>query len=76
MKTLLEIFYVEDDVSIAQALKEYFEQLNYKVTVFSNIEEAKRTLLRYVPAIVVCGFLVSAYLRKKYLNKIKALYEN
>ena len=53
MKTLLEIFYVEDDVSIAQALKEYFEQLNYKVTVFSNIEEAKRTLLRYVPAIVV-----------------------
>ena len=26
MNNLLEIFYIEDDVSIAQAVKEYFEQ--------------------------------------------------
>lgn len=53
MSNLLEIFYIEDDVSIAQAVKEYFERLNYKVTVFSMIEEAKKTLLNYVPAIVL-----------------------
>ena len=53
MSTPLEIFYIEDDVSIAQAVKEYFERLNYKVTVFSMIEEAKKTLLNYVPAIVL-----------------------
>jgi DNA-binding response OmpR family regulator len=53
MSNPLEIFYVEDDVNIAQAVKEYFEQLDYKVTVFSLIEEAKRTLLNYIPAIVL-----------------------
>ena len=53
MSNPLEIFYIEDDVSIAQAVKEYFEQLNYKVTIFSMMEDAKRTLLRYVPSIVL-----------------------
>lgn len=53
MRNPLEIFYIEDDVSIAQAVKEYFEQLNYKVTVFSTIEEARKALLSYVPTIVL-----------------------
>ena len=53
MNNPLEIFYIEDDVSIAQAVKEYFEQLNYKVTVFSMIEEAKKTMLKFTPAIVL-----------------------
>lgn len=53
MSNPLEIFYIEDDVSIAQAVKEYFEQLNYKVTVFSLIEEAKKTMLKFTPAIVL-----------------------
>lgn len=53
MSTPLEIFYIEDDVSIAQAVKEYFEQLNYKVTVLSTVEEAKKALLRYIPAMVL-----------------------
>ena len=53
MSNPLEIFYIEDDVSIAQAVKEYFEQLKYKVTVFSMIEEAKRTMLKFTPAIVL-----------------------
>ena len=53
MNNLLEIFYIEDDASIAQAVKEYFEQLNYKVTVFPIIEEAKKTMLKFTPAIVL-----------------------
>ena len=53
MSNQLEIFYVEDDVIIAQAVKEYFEQLNYKVTVFLMIEEAKKTMLKFTPAIVL-----------------------
>jgi len=53
MNNPLEIFYIEDDVSIAQAVKEYFEQLNYKVTVFLTIEEARKALLSYVPTIVL-----------------------
>ena len=53
MSNLLEIFYIEDDMSIAQAVGEFFEQLNYKVTIFSTIEEAKRGLLHYVPTIIL-----------------------
>ena len=53
MSNPLEIFYIEDDVNIAQAVKEYFEQLNYKVTVFSMIEEAKKTMLKFTPTIVL-----------------------
>ena len=53
MNNPLEIFYIEDDVSIAQAVKEYFEQLNYKVTVFPMIEEAKKTMLKFTPAVVL-----------------------
>ena len=53
MSNPLEIFYIEDDVNIAQAVKEYFEQLNYKVTVFPMIEEAKKTMIKFTPAIVL-----------------------
>ena len=53
MNNPLEIFYIEDDVSIAQAVKEYFEQLNYKITVFPMIEEAKKVMLKFTPAIVL-----------------------
>ena len=53
MNNPLEIFYIEDDVSIAQAVKEYFEQLNYKITVFPMIEEAKKKMLKFTPAIVL-----------------------
>ena len=53
MNNPLEIFYIEDDVSIAQAVKEYFERLNYKITVFPMIEEAKKTMLKFTPAIVL-----------------------
>ena len=53
MNNLLEIFYIEDDAIIAQAVKEYFEQLNYKVTVFAIVEEAKKTMLKFTPAIVL-----------------------
>ena len=53
MSNTLEIFYIEDDAIIAQDVKEYFEQLNYKVTVFPMIEEAKKTMLKFTPAIVL-----------------------
>lgn len=53
MSNPLDIYYIEDDASIAQAVKEYFEQLNYKVSIFSMIEDVKKTLLSYVPTIVL-----------------------
>ena len=53
MNHLLEIYYVEDDVNIADSVKEYFEQLHFKVTIFSMIAEVQRALLNYIPTIVL-----------------------
>lgn len=53
MNNISEIYYVEDDANIAQSVKEYFEQFNFRVTVFSLIADAKRALLNYVPTIVL-----------------------
>lgn len=53
MKSKIEIYYVEDDINIAQAVKEYFEQFNFKVTVFSMIADVKEALLHHVPTIIL-----------------------
>lgn len=53
MSNRSEIYYIEDDVTIAHSVKEYFEQLNFRVTVFTMIADAKRALLNYVPTIIL-----------------------
>lgn len=53
MKSKMEIYYVEDDINIAQAVKEYFEQFNFKVTIFSMIADVKEALLHHVPTIIL-----------------------
>lgn len=46
MNNITEVYYIGDDTNIAQAVKEYFEQLNFKVTIFSMIADVKRALLK------------------------------
>lgn len=45
-----EIYYIEDDTDIASIVKEYLEQRNCKVSVFTAIEDAKRAFSRQAPA--------------------------
>ena len=53
MSNPVEIFYVEDDVAIAESVKEFFEQLHYKVTIFSKVAQVKKALLKHVPMIIL-----------------------
>lgn len=53
MNNITEIYYVEDDTNIAQAVREYFEQLNFKISIFSMIADAKRALLNHIPTIIL-----------------------
>lgn len=50
---MIEIYYVEDDANIAQAVKEYFEQLNFRVLIFPSIADAKQALLNHIPSIIL-----------------------
>ncbi|NLL77231.1 MAG: response regulator transcription factor [Clostridiales bacterium] len=50
---MIEIYYIEDDVNIAQVVKEYLEQKNFIVSVFSTIADAKAALRNHIPGIVL-----------------------
>ncbi len=50
---MIDIYYVEDDEVIAQAVKEYFEQQGCKVIVFSRIFDARRALRNRIPTVVL-----------------------
>ena len=50
---MIDVYYVEDDETIAQAVKEYLEQKDCKVAVFSTVSLAKAALREYTPTIVL-----------------------
>ena len=50
---MTEVYYIEDDENIAQVVKEYLEQKNCGVSIFSTIAEARQALQNHVPGIVL-----------------------
>lgn len=50
---MVELYYVEDDISIAGIVKEYLEQKNFKVIVFDTLAGVKQALKIHVPTIVL-----------------------
>lgn len=50
---MMDVYYVEDDANIAQAVKEYLEQRNCKVAVFSTVALVKAALRKYTPTIIL-----------------------
>lgn len=50
---MIEIFYVEDDESIAQTVKTYFEKKGVSVTILPSVAEARQLLDRKLPACVL-----------------------
>ena len=50
---MLEIYYIEDDETIAGTVKEYLEQCGYRVSIFGTIVGAKQALKRKSPALVL-----------------------
>lgn len=50
---MIDVYYVEDDENIAQAVKEYLEQRDCRVSVFQTVIEAKSALRAYIPAVIL-----------------------
>lgn len=44
---MIDLYYAEDDETVAQAVKEYLEQENFRVTVFSMLAGMKREAVPY-----------------------------
>lgn len=50
---MVELYYAEDDVGIAGIVKEYLEQRDFKVTVFSTLAQVRQALKVRVPTIML-----------------------
>ena len=50
---MIEIYYVEDDVDISCAVKEFLGQQGYNVSVFSTVASAKEALASMCPTLVL-----------------------
>mgnify|MGYP002543941901 CR=1 FL=1 len=50
---MIDLYYAEDDETVAQAVKEYLEQENFRVTVFSMLAGMKQALRSRQPDMVL-----------------------
>ncbi len=50
---MVELFYAEDDVSIAGVVQEYLEQKNFKVVIYHTISEVRQVLEIHVPTVIL-----------------------
>lgn len=50
---MMDLYYMEDDLSIAGAVKEYLEQKGFRVTICATLVQAREALNMQVPALVL-----------------------
>lgn len=50
---MIEIYYIEDDVTIAAAVKEYLTGKGFFVFLFDTLEESRKALERHAPNLVL-----------------------
>lgn len=50
---MIDVYYIEDDETIADSVREYLQKKGYRVSVFSTIAAARRALSERVPGIVL-----------------------
>lgn len=53
---MIDVYYIEDDINISQAVKEYLGRHGYKVSVFNTIESAKQALENMCPSLVLADW--------------------
>ena len=49
----MEVFYVEDDKTIADSVQEYLNRQNCKVAIFETVTAVKKALQSWIPALVL-----------------------
>lgn len=50
---MVDIYYVEDDPNIAQAVKEYLQKKGFRTTLCVTLMQARQALKEYVPTLVL-----------------------
>lgn len=50
---MIEIYYAEDDSNIANLVKEYLEQKNFKVTIYGTLAQTRQALKIHIPTLIL-----------------------
>lgn len=50
---MTDIYYIEDDKQIADTVKEYLKQRDYRVSVYKTVADAQSAFRNHIPAIVL-----------------------
>lgn len=50
---MVDIYYVEDDPNIAQAVKEYLQKKGFRIMICATLMQARQALKEYVPTLVL-----------------------
>jgi len=50
---MVELFYAEDDANIADVVKEYLEQKNFKVVIYHTLSGVRQALEIHVPTVIL-----------------------
>ena len=53
---MIEVYYIEDDETIADLVKEYLAQQNCSVLIFRTISDAQHALLKRLPTLKIGQF--------------------
>lgn len=53
IEKVIDVYYVEDDENIAQAVKEYLEQRECKATILMTVADARQALRIHIPTIIL-----------------------
>lgn len=70
-----KIFYVEDDLDIANSVKIYLENKGFLVSLFTNIEEAKNSIKKSIPALCLIDINLSNENGKELCKWIRKNYQ-
>ncbi len=71
---MVELYYAEDDANIADVVKEYLEQKNFKVVIYNTLLEVRQALEIHVPTVFLldwnmpdgCGDRLCQWIRSRW----------
>ena len=69
------IYYIEDDLSIAQSVKEYLEQRGFCVNIYSTISDAEQALRAMCPQIILLDWNMPDGRGDRFCRRIRSVWK-
>ncbi len=71
---MTELYYVEDDKSIAENVRAYLETKGFSVSLFSSAQEARKALARQLPALLLLDWNLPDTQGDSFCRRLRSLF--